>query len=92
MTDTYTAKARDYSEMLVIGHCSSILKQCGTNSVNMSDSIFCTRLGGTGEIDEPGVSAEVPKWVEEGGNILRLGRSMITCKTWETWRIGGVTE
>ena len=59
--------------MLVIGYCfaldptvSSKLKRFGTrspNSMNMPDSIFCTRLGGTGGIDEPGVSMAVPRCI-----------------------------
>ena len=40
---------------------SSKPKWFGTRSpnfMNASDSIFCTRLGGTGVIDEPGVNIE----------------------------------
>ena len=44
-------------------------------------TIFCTRLGGTGGIDEPGVSADIPKWVIgqlSQGSIFWFGRTTLT--------------
>lgn len=46
--------------------------------MNTPDSIFCTRLGGAGDTDKPGVSAEAPKWVVGGWDVLWFGRSMLT--------------
>lgn len=56
--------------------------------MNALDSIFFTRLGGTGVIDEPGVrlSAEVPKWVVGQGALLWLGRTWLRSRPEE----GGV--
>ena len=79
--------------MLVIGCCldldptvSSKPKWFGTrspNSMNAPDSIFCTRLEGTGGIDEPGVNVEVTRHVVGccwgllwfGGSTLTWSRS-----------------
>ena len=84
--------------MLVTGRCldldptvSSKPRWFGTrsaNSMNAPDSIFCTRLGGTGGIDEPGVSTggidepgvsiEVTELVVGQGALLRFCGSMLT--------------
>ena len=50
------------------------------NSMNALDSIFCTRLGGTGDIDEPGVEARVTKYVGVVGHgaLLYFGGSTLT--------------
>ena len=74
--------------MLVTGRCLDLdptvsLKPrwFGTrsaNSMNAPDSIFCTRLGGTGGIDEPGVSIEVTELVVGQGALLRFCGNMLT--------------
>ena len=74
--------------MLVIRRCldldptvSSKPRWFGTrspNSMNAPDSIFCTRLSGTGGIDEPEVSIEVTGLVVGQGALLRFCGSMLT--------------
>ena len=69
--------------MLVIGCCLDLdpivyskPKWFGTrspNSMNTPDSIFCTRLGGTGRIDEPGVEVRVTKCVGHGPFFALVG-------------------
>ena len=79
--DTYTAKAWSHLAILVTGRCldldpavSSKPKWLGTrspNSMNAPASIFCTRLGGTGGIVEPG-----------GSGVVVLPRVVVSTLTW----------
>ena len=74
--------------MLLIGRCLALdptvspkFKWFGTRSaisMNAPDSIFCTRLGGTGGIDEPEVSAGVPRCVVGQEALLWFGRRTST--------------
>ena len=92
MMDTYTAKAWSHLAILVTGCCldldptvSSKPKWLGTgspNSMNAPASIFCTRLGGTGGIVEPGGGGTGRIVEPGGGGVVALPRIVASTLTW----------
>ena len=82
MMNTYIAKAWSHSAILEIGRCLDldpvVSSKFGTRlpiSINAPASIFCTRFGGTGRTDGPGVCAEVSALPEA---VVWFGRSRLT--------------